>query len=127
MPNLAAHSTLANDGEFRRRVQAAITQRAVTGAEEPKPADTATDAQLRRWNERRTFSRQVLASPTAYVERFAWLVAGDAALLASFTSAQVGSNVAQLPDAVVDTAVDTSWQVQVRATRTDDVPAPPAP
>lgn len=121
MPNLAPHATLATDSGFRGRLQAALAQRAIVASDEAKPDTTATDAQKRRWAERVTFARQVLRNPAGYVERFAWLVAGDSTVLAALAADPAKGNPTLLPDAPVEAAVDALWQLQVRATRTDEL------
>ena len=111
MPNLAENATLARDVTFRDRLLAAIVQRALVGADEAKPNSTDQSV-LDKWKERRGFARAVLSSPGDYVERFVWLIAADPAVLAASES-----NPAQIPDANIEAALDSVWQLQIKINR----------
>lgn len=120
MPNLAAHAALAQSDVLHRRLQAALVQRATAAANAPRPT---VDAELPAWRARRRLARDVLASPDAYVARFAWQVAGHADVLTALASAAVRGNPAQLDDAPLETALDAAISTWV-AVRDDSAPAP---
>lgn len=114
MPNLAEHAVLATDDGFRRRLQAAIVQKAVIAADEPRPSGTPTENQLAAWRERRVFAAGALASPAGYVERFAWPVAANRAVLDASEA-----NPVEIPDETLEAALDAAWTLQIKVARAD--------
>lgn len=120
MPNLAAHAALAVDDGFRRRLQAALVQLATSAAGVTKPTDPTKAA---GWNEQRALAADVLSNPTAYVERYAWPVAGTAAVLTALGTA--GGNVAAVPDVPIEAALKAAMAALLDARRADTPPAVP--
>jgi hypothetical protein len=114
MPNLAPHAALATDDGFRRRLQAALVQKATAAANAAKPTD---QAQVQGWQERRDLAADVLRAPEQYVTRYAWPVAGAAAVLQALNTA--GGNVTQIPDATIETALDAALASLLAAQRAD--------
>lgn len=115
MPNLADHAALATDDGFRRRLQAAVVQRATPFATAAKPTDAS---KVTGWQEQRTLASSLLASPGTAVERYAWAVAADSAVLGAFV-ADTGRRSEVVPDAAIEQALMTALSAQLSAQRAD--------
>lgn len=118
MPNLAPHAALATDDGFRRRLQAALVQKATIDANKNQPSDPA---KVQAWQERRTVAADVLQDPLQYVTRYAWPVAGDGNVLGAFATAN--GDVGAVTDALLETALDKALDSLITARRSTQ-PAP---
>ena len=106
MPNLAQHAALAVDDGLRRRIRAAVVQYAVSVTDAARPALTATDDDKDTDTGRRSLARTVLDSVESIVDRFAWVVAGNPTVLASF--GQMG-NQANISDQDIEYVISQEW------------------
>lgn len=97
MPALAAHATLAVDDGFRRRMQAALVQLAVSVAN-----NTAAPSDQRR------LASEILDSPAGFVDRYAWPVAGANTILSALSAA--GGNPTLIPDKPIEDEVLAAMQ-----------------
>lgn len=111
MPNLAPHAALAVDDGFRRRLQAALIQKATLDANKNKPADPA---KVEAWTARKNLAAQILSAPVAFVERYAWPVAGATAVLDAYLPNSRSENI---PDDVIETALDKALDSLIAAQR----------
>jgi hypothetical protein len=92
MPFLGAHAALAVDDGFRRRLHAALIQRATTVANTAgAPAD------------QKELAAQILGGASTFVEAFAWPVAGTQAIQDNLALRQ--GNPALIDDAAIEQAV----------------------
>lgn len=92
MPNLGQHAALAMDDGFRRRLQAALVQRATTVANTANaPAD------------QKRLAAEILDGAAPFVDRYAWPVAGTQVVLDNLASKN--GNVALIDDGPIEQAV----------------------
>lgn len=102
MPNLAAHAALATHPGFLRRMQAALVQLASTVA-----ADATRPAAQQQ------LAADILNGPVAYVDRYAWPVAGATAVQTALASVQ--GNPELLPDKPIEDEVLAAMQRLIAA------------
>lgn len=119
MPNLAAHAALAVDDGFRRRLQAALVQKATFDANKNQPTD---QTKVAAWTARKALAALVLSDPVAFVTRYAWPVAGAQAVLDALAAAN--SDVTAVSDTVIETALDKALDSLIAAQTQPAVPAP---
>jgi len=105
MPNLAQHAALAVDDGLRRRIRAAVVQYAVNVTDAARPADTASDDDKDTDMGRRSLARSVLDSVESIVERFAWVVAANPTILASFGE----GNQLNIADGDIEYVISQEW------------------
>lgn len=101
MASLINTATLALDSGFRQRVEAAMTTAATSVAAEAIGAQTPTVYQTRH-----ILATEVLNNPSAYLDRFAWVVAANATV-----SGELGAPVAIASSTAADPAVVTTAAV----------------